>query len=751
MDHLYYGEMGEKHKDLHIALFVATLNSGGAEKMMVNLANGFAGREIKTDLVLSAATGPYLKEVDSKVNLFDLGSTRISKSIGLLRKYLKANRPDILISTQVHVSIAAVIARKTTFGLRTKLIIREASTFSMHSKRRTAIKDRAINALAGFFYRFADGYIAVSEGVRKDLSEFTGIPQRRISLIYNPVVNKRLFEKAEEPASHPWLQQTDVPVILACGRFIRSKDYPTLLRAFRLLRNERMARLIILGDDPDREGEFERVSELARELQLSEDVCFPGFTDNPYVFMKNSAVFVLSSMYEGLPGVLIQAMACGCPVVSTDCPSGPAEVLENGRYGQLVPVGDHQMMAQAMLRTLGSKPDRSELIGRAAEFSVDISIDRHLLLFSELTSRKILLLGPLTNRKNPKRTGGAVVLFNELLRHIEGRGLAFEIIDTNKRNYHGMLHAYTSIVLNILRKLPKAAHISLHSSKDYLLLGPVIILLAKLFGKKVSLRKFGGNLGDDLKTGFTGLVADWIVRRVNYLFVETRVSQGCCSGLNPNTYWFPNSRTRLLPAYRKRSYSRRFVFISHIIKEKGVGEIIEAAKKLDDSYTIHLYGPLTNNGYNPFENNDGKVKYMGELNAGDVPDTMNCYDVLLLPSYKEGYPGIILEAYSLGIPIISTRLDSVMEICQDGVQGRLIRPGSSEQLLRAIRSFNEENYQEYSRNSFGSFSRFDSANTTRRFLNTITDMAGAAEERLKTKQKSSKKTKVLKHRKRPQL
>jgi glycosyltransferase involved in cell wall biosynthesis len=184
--------------------------------------------------------------------------------------------------------------------------------------------------------------------VAGSLLQLSPIPIQKVRVIYNPVVSPELYEKADAPVEHPWFQPHQPPVVLAAGRLVALKGYDTLLRAFARVRQETPARLVILGEGPERPN----LERLAAELGVAADVDMPGFDPNPFRYMKRAGVFVLSSRYEGLPNVLIQALACGCPVVSTDCPSGPSEILDGGRYGALVPVDDVEAMAGAIVRAL---------------------------------------------------------------------------------------------------------------------------------------------------------------------------------------------------------------------------------------------------------------------------------------------------------------------------------------------------------------------------------------------------------------
>lgn len=364
-----------------VALFVPLLLGGGAERVMVDLAGGFAERGLEVDLVLGKAEGVYLPSVSRCVNIIDLSSSRTVTALPKLAQYLRHNRPKALMATLEHANVVALIAGLLT-GHKTRLVIREANTPSASAKKARGVPAQSVVRLMRWLYPKADGIVAVSEGVAKDLSTAFAIPQEKVSVILNPVLTKRVFELAKAPAPHPWFND-NIPVILGVGRLTGQKDFPTLLRAFARVRSQRQARLFILGEGQD-QGALES---LARELGVERDVCFAGFSDNPFAYMARASVYVLSSIYEGLPNALIQAMALGTPAVATDCPSGPKEVLEGGRYGELVPMQDCETMAAAILRTLES---RCPCVDEAwcNRYQVDTVIDQYLeLLGFETTTR----------------------------------------------------------------------------------------------------------------------------------------------------------------------------------------------------------------------------------------------------------------------------------------------------------------------------------------------------------------------------
>jgi len=335
-----------------IALFLPSLHGGGAERVMVNLARGFVDKGLQVDLLLAKAEGPYLSEVPPTVRLIDLGSKRVLYSLPGLVRYLRGERPRALLSAMDHANVVALWAKKLA-RIPTRVVVSVHSTPSVATKRAKTMRGRMVPVLIQRFYPWADVIVAVSEGVAKDLVELTGLPEEKIHVIYNPVITPELFAKAEEPLDHPWFCPREPPVVLGVGRLTEAKNFSTLIMAFALVRQKRPARLMILGEGEERP----KLEALVRELDLQDDVSLPGFANNPYKYIKRAALFILSSRWEGLPTVLIEALALGTPVVSTDCPSGPTEILENGKWGKLVPVEDIQALARAMSEAL-AKPER---------------------------------------------------------------------------------------------------------------------------------------------------------------------------------------------------------------------------------------------------------------------------------------------------------------------------------------------------------------------------------------------------------
>ena len=355
-----------------IALFVPSLHGGGAERVILNIACELANRSIPVHLVLVKAEGHYLDLVPKGVRLIDLNSHRTATSLLKLLRYLRGERPAALLSTLAHANVVALLA-KLLIGGRLRVVARMENTFSEMFDS-GGFKQRQTLRLLKLLLPTADAIVAVSQGVADDLRGLFPTASQKVTMIYNPAVWPELADQAVAPVEHPWFNGEGVPIVLSAGRLTTVKDHATLMRAFSEVLRSRPARLVILGVGSEREN----LLKLAERLELSQQVDLPGFKINPFSFMSKSEVFVLSSRYEGFPNVLLQAMACGTPIVSTDCRSGPREILEDGKWGRLVPVGDWKNMADAILETMDNPIPPDRLISRAQVFSAGAAIDRYL-------------------------------------------------------------------------------------------------------------------------------------------------------------------------------------------------------------------------------------------------------------------------------------------------------------------------------------------------------------------------------------
>lgn len=370
-----------------IALYVPTLAGGGAERVFSLLSGAFADREISVDLLVGRAHGPFVSQISPKVRTINFDSDRVGNTLPKLTRYLTVEQPDVLLSAMTHANLVALMARRLA-RTQTRVAITEHSILSETVRHSRLLRSRVMPVLARRIYPWADVIIGVSDAVAGDVSATLGISRQRIAVVYNPAVTPELYWKADEPVSHPWFAPGEVPVMLGVGRLDVAKDFPTLIRAFASARTAHPMRLVILGDGPERSS----LEELVRKLGLQGAVHLAGFVENPFNFMRRAAMLVLSSRWEGFGNVLAEAMALGTPVVATDCPGAPREILGGGVWGNLVPVGDSESLASAIQNTL-KMPIRAETLQeRAKLYSVEIITQQYLEL----------LLGPEAFRK---RTG----------------------------------------------------------------------------------------------------------------------------------------------------------------------------------------------------------------------------------------------------------------------------------------------------------------------------------------------------------
>ncbi len=331
----------------HVAFYLYGFYDGGAERIVVNLMRSFVQKGLKIDLLVNTKTkSPYLSMLPPEVRIFEF-KVGYKKGLSKLISYLRQEQPQALLSSLHYSTDIAVLAKRFS-RVSTKVVVREANHLSTQVKNSSNLQERLMSFATRLTYPWADGIVAVSEGVAKDLAYITGLSRSRIKVIYNPTVTPELLAKSQQSLDHPWFQEEEPPVILAVGRLEPQKDFSTLISAFAKVRKQQSARLMILGNGQEQPD----LNQLVNKLGIEKDVAMPGFAKNPYHYMKKAAVFVLSSAWEGLPNVLIEAMALGTPVVATNCPSGPEEILDRGKYGKLVPVGDENKMADAILSVL---------------------------------------------------------------------------------------------------------------------------------------------------------------------------------------------------------------------------------------------------------------------------------------------------------------------------------------------------------------------------------------------------------------
>lgn len=330
-----------------ITLVIASMGRGGAERAVAKLASGLAEKGEQVDLVLARAGGLNLAQLHPAVRVVHLGAPRLAVALVPLARYLRQNRPAVVFSALDYVNVVTILARALS-RVPVPLVVSERNTLSVAVAHTTRRRTRWMPRLIRWTYPRADAVVAVSEGVATDLVNLCGLRADSVHVLNNPIVTPELERMRAEPVEHPWLRDKTTPTVLAVGRFVPQKDFGTLLEAFAMARRSRPARLVLLGDGvlrPDLEEQVNR-------LGIGDDVSLPGFVANPYPSMAAADVFVLSSRWEGSPGVLIEAMSCGTPVIATDCPSGPRQILDGGRYGRLVRPSDPAALADALVDAL---------------------------------------------------------------------------------------------------------------------------------------------------------------------------------------------------------------------------------------------------------------------------------------------------------------------------------------------------------------------------------------------------------------
>ncbi len=416
------GNTAGRKERMRLALYIRTVRSGqGTEKVIVNLAKGLARRGHAVDLLLEELGGAVLEGLPAGVTVVLLRENGVDRIVGAvarlrcliatlaamasdgrlrmpglapaflrlawgrrpplhaLNRYLRRAAPASVTAFLNHPCFVLLLA---TPGEGTRLLVsvrNHVSTSSAHAETRW---NREVPILMAALYRNADRVIAVSEGVRADVERITGLAPKKTVTIHNPYYLDWIAERAAEPSGHPWLDDPDgPPVLVAAGKLRPQKDFPTLIRAFAAVRKARPVRLIILGEGAQRQ----ELEQLARDLGVDSDLAMPGHVDNPYAYFARSAAFVLSSAWEGFPNVLVEAMACGAPVVSTDCPSGPSEILDSGRFGPLVPVGDAAGLADAIETVLRAPPDRALMRERTRAYDSEAILDAYEALLTDAT------------------------------------------------------------------------------------------------------------------------------------------------------------------------------------------------------------------------------------------------------------------------------------------------------------------------------------------------------------------------------
>jgi len=361
-----------------IAFFLPDLRTGGAEKVFVQLANSLSDQGYSVDLLVAQNEGTLFSLVNSNVQILAFSQAKKTKlsllfsSIAGLYRYIKHNKPHTVFSTITGANLVAAFVKVLLPKQSTKIILREAS--SVHNS------GLAYRWLSRMLYPQSDGVIAGSNGVMKDLVSYYSVSKIKTFLIRNPVDLALIKKLSEEKVMHPWLLNNHSSLIVSVGRLTAAKDFVTLIKAFKLVRDERASKLIIIGEGECREKLEEKVTELG----LQNDVGFVGFRENPYPFVLRADLFVLSSQWEGFPNVILEALALGRNVVSTDCHAGPAEILSGIGGCTLVPVGDPEKLSSAILEKLNDTLDTREADDRLKEYAIKTVSQRYIELMDSI-------------------------------------------------------------------------------------------------------------------------------------------------------------------------------------------------------------------------------------------------------------------------------------------------------------------------------------------------------------------------------
>lgn len=359
-----------------IFLLISSFYAGGVQRVTINLANELAKLGYPTSLVVISRHGPLRAQVLPGVTVHDLNLSKAVRAVYYLAKLLRMKTPDIFISNQTHLNVLSVLAHKLARS-SSELLIVEHNHMSSVVQHANNWVDRLRPFWAKIFYPHANRVLAVSEGVANDLAQLSGIQRKDIHVVINSILPPS-FEKQERAIlTHPWFTEHIHPVIVGMGRLSIQKDFKTLIRSVAKANEIRPIHLAIFGEGEQRSD----LAALAAELGIEDKLWMPGYVEDPFSYITQADIFILSSIWEGFPSVLVEAMACGTSVLSTDCPAGPREILADGKYGKLVPVGDVAAMADGILDALSKPQEATVLAKRTKIFTSSHAVTSYTTLF----------------------------------------------------------------------------------------------------------------------------------------------------------------------------------------------------------------------------------------------------------------------------------------------------------------------------------------------------------------------------------
>jgi glycosyltransferase involved in cell wall biosynthesis len=365
-----------------LAFYLPRLDGGGAERAVLALAGAFAGAGRDVRLVVGRREGALAGAVPAAVRCTELGRGGTAAGLPALTRYVRQARPAVLVSGLGHNNIAAILAARAA-RTGTRVVVCQHNALAQECAPGRSLRFRLLPLGYRLALPFAHAAVAVSDGVAREMETLCRRPYGSIHTLYNPAWSREQAAQAEEATGESWLDDGGEPVILGVGRLVPQKDFATLIRAFAMARTGGMrARLLIVGEGPERDALQAQIDRLG----VTGTCRLAGFRPNPAALMARARLLVMSSRYEGFGNVLVEALGCGTPVVSTDCPHGPAEIVGGGRFGRLVPVGDVAALADAMVQALDAPPDRARLRARAQDFSLERSVAQYAALFDRLVS-----------------------------------------------------------------------------------------------------------------------------------------------------------------------------------------------------------------------------------------------------------------------------------------------------------------------------------------------------------------------------
>lgn len=683
-----------------MALFLPGLHGGGAERVMVQLAGSLASRGHEVDLVLASAVGPYLQDVPAQVRLVDLRAGRVSLSLPRLVAYLRRSRPDVLLSTLEHANVVAVLAGRLS-GV--PVVLREANVLRPGGPG--GLRARLLPTLMRVTYPWARHVVAVSGSVALSLQGL-GLRAGQVSVIYNPVITDQLPALLRAPLDDPWFRPDAPPVVLGAGRLEPQKDFATLIRAFAQVRAARPARLVILGEGQER-GPLEA---LIRELGLQDDVRLPGFHSDIFAFLGRAQTFALSSRFEGLPGVLIQALAAGCAAVATDAPGGSREVLQGGKLGHLVPVGNAEALAGALLDTLERPRPGPPGGGALDRFREQVAVDQYVrVLGGTAEPRHLALL------VTSLSYGGAQTQVVELARQFRARGWrvsllsmlppeaftedlqrdGIEVVSLNMRRGVPSLRAWWQLVRWLRRERPTTVHSHMVHAN----------LLARLARRPGGVRHLictahniiEGGRGRELAYRLTDPWCD-LTTNVSRAATRRYVQVGAVPA--DQILYVPNGvdSGTFRPDPQRRLEARQALGLGDAFTWLAVGRF-EEAKDYPNLLRAFALVQAAQPGARLLLVGDGPdrpaaqelvdtlglhrhVSFLGL--RGDVPALMNAADAYVMSSRWEGLPMVLLEALASGLPIVTTDVGGTGELVRPERSGLLVPPQDSGALARAM-------------------------------------------------------------------